>query len=1072
MVPGTGVDRLHDPGYTCVRMKRPSASLACRAAALLALGLCAGLLRADETEIQYLSGKGPKDARQWEFFVTGGRRSGAWTTIAVPSNWEQQGFGAYNYGQEPAKKSDEHGLYRLRFPVPAEWKGRRVRLVFEAAMTDTAVKVNGRSAGPVHQGGFYRFRYDITSLLNFGAENLLEVDVAKVSADPELETAERGGDFWVFGGIYRPVYLEAVPAQSIEHAAIDARADGSLAVDVTLGAVRTADRLEGQVLDAAGQPAGAPFGSAIPGGGTGRIRLSTRLAAPRLWTAETPNLYTLRLTLRQGPAELHTISQRFGFRTFEVREGQGLFLNGQRILLKGIGRHAFRPETGRALDPEDSYDDVRLIKSMNMDAVRLTHYPPDVAFLEACDELGLYALDELCEWQHALDTDVGRLLVRELVTRDVNHPSILFWDNGNEGGWNRALDGEFAFYDPQNRKVLHPSDPFNGIDTKHYPTYDDLVRRLRGPNLTMPTEMMHAIYDGGGGAGLEDYWNAISHSLYGAGAFIWVFSDEGVMRTDQNGRIDVFSTYMPDGVLGPHHEKEGSYYTIRDLFSPVQIAPPVLDDHFSGTLAVENHYDFTSLAQCRIAWKLLRYRGPAEKEIAPVVLSEGSAPSAPLLPHASGPVMLALPANWREADALAVAVAGPDRQELWNWVWAAPGLSSHAAVPAVASRAAAPRVEKTALEVRLRAGAVSAVFDAANGTLREVREGSGTVALAGPRLSYARPAAPNGVQWLAVAGGPGSAGWTSSDAEPSLTVRLDAPQWANNVEITADYPRTVAWIGYQIELSADGQSWKTIYAGTRRSGDGKLFTFPPRKLAAVRLSHFRRTDGQAVTVRGVRVGYEAARFPPAANAAAAAVSSGSGRDPRTGKPAAWLESTGGAGLTRFRWTLQQDGALRLDYEYTLEGQYSYYGVSFDYPEEQLRTIRWLGEGPYRVWQNRLRGTSLGVHEIARNEIQPGENWDYPESQGYFAGLRWARLDGVGGPLWVASAQPGLYLRIGTPRFSLLNTSPDFPAGELSFLHAIPAIGSKFIAPENSGPLSQWSKASGAHTGSLVFRFGQ
>jgi hypothetical protein len=1047
-----------------------SAPFARRAAGLLALLSCAGFLPAQETQIQYLSGKGPKDAAQWDFFATGGRRSGAWTTIAVPSNWEQQGFGGYNYGQETAPKSNEHGLYRLRFPVRAEWKGLRVRLVFEAVMTDTSVKVNGRSAGPVHQGGFYRFGYDVTRLLNFGAENLLEVDVAKVSANSDTEIAERGGDYWVFGGIYRPVYLEAAPAQSIENAAIDARADGTLNVEATLASVRTADRLEGQVLAANGQPVGAAFSAPLSGGGTGRVRLSTRIDAPRLWTAETPNLYTLRLTLRQGPDVLHTVDRRFGFRTFEVREGKGIFLNGQRILLKGVARHSFRPETGRALDVQDNYDDVRLIKSMNMNAVRMTHYPPDVAFLEACDELGLYVLDELSGWQHAHDTAVGRLLVREMVTRDVNHPSILFWDNGNEGGWNRDLDGEFALYDPQNRKVLHPSELFNGIDTKHYPSYDDLERRLRGPNLVMPTEWIHGIYDGGAGAGLEDYWNAIARSPFGAGGFIWVFADEGIQRTDQNGRIDVFSTYAPDGILGPHHEKEGSFYTIRDLYSPVQIAPPALDERFTGALSVENRYDFTSLAQCRVAWKLLRYRGPAEKDSAPTVLSEGSAPSPEVPPHASGQVTLALPANWREADALSVTVAGPDQQELWNWAWAAPGLSARAPAPAGAT--ATPRVEKAAGELRLRAGAVNAVFDAANGTLREVRNGSRTFALAnGPRLSFARPAASSNVQWLALADAPGNAGWTSSPANPALTVRLDAPLPANNIEVTVDYPRTVAWVGFQLEVSPDGQSWKTIYGGTRRSGDGHLFAFPPQRLAAVRLSHFRREDGQAVTVRGLRVGYAAARFP-AASTAATAVSSGAGRDPQTGKPAAWVESVGGAGLTRFRWTLQADGALRLDYEYALEGDYEYYGISFDYPEAQLRSIRWLGEGPYRVWQNRLRGAGLGVHEIQRNEVQPGENWDYPESQGYFAGLRWARLEDAGGPLTVASAQPDIYLRIGTPRFSLMNTSPDFPAGDLSFLHAISPIGSKFLAPENSGPQGQWSKASGVHKGSLVFRFGQ
>src|SRR5436190_776778 len=129
-----------------------------------------------QTETRYLSGHGPNDAVPWEFEVTGGRRAGEWTTIPVPSNWEQQGFGSYNYGQESVPKANEHGLYRTRFTVPDSWKTRRIRLVFEGAMTDTSVKVNGHTAGPVHQGGFYRFSHDITSLLKPGAENLLEVD--------------------------------------------------------------------------------------------------------------------------------------------------------------------------------------------------------------------------------------------------------------------------------------------------------------------------------------------------------------------------------------------------------------------------------------------------------------------------------------------------------------------------------------------------------------------------------------------------------------------------------------------------------------------------------------------------------------------------------------------------------------------------------------------------------------------------------------------------------------------------------------------------------------------------------
>jgi hypothetical protein len=767
---------------------------------------------------------------------------------------------------------------------------------------------------------------------------------------------------------------------------------------------------------------------------------------------------------------VHTRIERFGFRTFEVRAGQGLFLNGQRILLKGVGRHSFRPETARALTREDCYDDARLIKEMNMNAVRMTHYPPDVAFLEACDELGLYVLDELSGWQHAQDTEVGRRLVREMVTRDVNHPSILFWDNGNEGGWNRELDGEFGLYDPQHRTVLHPWELFNNVDTKHYPPYPDLEARLRGPNLVMPTEMIHGLYDGGAGAGLEDYWNLISRSPHGAGGFIWVFADEGVVRTDEGGRVDVFSTYAPDGILGPHHEKEGSFYTVRDLYDPVQIDAPVLDGNFDGTLAVHNRYFFTTLAQCRFTWRLLRYPDPAQKDTAPTVLAAGPAVAPAAGPQESGRLALALPANWAEADALSVAVAGPDGNELWNSVWPAPALARRLAAPAAAAAppVPVPQVEAaTPGEVRLRAGDLVASFDRASGLLREVRQGGKVFPFGhGPRLVFAHPAARTEVQWLALDGG---AAWTSSATAGSLLQQI-APQLANTIEITMDYPHQVSWQGFKLEISPDGQTWKTLYDATRRTIDGKLYEFPPQRVAAIRLSNFRRSDGGPVTVKTLRIGYQAARFP-ADFANASAVASGTAPDPRTGQPTAWLEFAGAGGLDRARWTLADDGALRLDYRYTLNGATSYHGITFDYPLEQVAGMRWLGQGPYRVWQNRLRGTWLGVHEIRSHDLQPGESWDYPEFEGCFAGVRWVRVDTASGPVTVTSADPGAYFRIGTPRISHINTTVAFPAGDISFLHAIPPIGSKSVAVEKTGPASQWAQASGDYTGTLTFRFG-
>ncbi|MBW8780627.1 MAG: beta-galactosidase [Verrucomicrobia bacterium] len=1018
------------------------------------------------TEREYLSGHGPKDAVPWEFSVTGGRRAGEWTTIPVPSNWELKGFGTYNYGEERAGKADEHGLYRLHFTVPATWKGRRIRIVFEGAMTDTAVKINSKTAGPVHQGGFNHFSHDITALLTPGADNLLEADVAKVSANPETEMAERGGDYWVFGGIYRPVYLEAVPLQSIEHVAIDAGADGRFRAEVDLGSVREADLVTAQMLAADGQPVGAPFSAAIPGSGTGRVHLETRIEAPRLWTAETPNLYSVQFTLRKAGESLHTVTERFGFRTFEVRAGQGLFLNGQRILLKGVGRHSFRPDTGRALTREDCYDDARLIKAMNMNAVRMTHYQPDGAFLEACDELGLYVLDELSGWQHAHGTEVGRRLVRELVVCDVNHPSILFWDNGNEGGWNRALDGEFALYDPQHRTVLHPWELFNGVDAKHYPDFADLTKRLAGPHLVMPTEFLHALYDGGAGAGLADYWNAISTSPVGAGGFIWVLADEGVVRTDQGGRIDVFSSYAPDGIVGPYHEKEGSFYTVRDLWSPVQIDAPVLDGNFRGSLTVHNRYDFTSLAGCGFKWRLLRFASPTDPTAATAILAEGAAASPDVAPHTNGKLALALPANWPEADALAVVATDSAGQELWTWTWPTPALAKRPF--AVGSPSAeTPGIETAADEVRLRAGAVVADFDAATGLLRALRRGDKTSALTnGPRLVFAHPSTKDDVQWLDLK--------TAAAADPTapLVWRFDAAQPSNVIEIDQEFPRNASWAGFKLEISPDGQNWKTLYDATRRSGDGKRYGFPPQTVAALRLSNFRYSHGAPAKLKSVRIGYQAARFPSAsAMTTAAKITTGTTRDPQTGATVAWLESIGAAGLDRFRWTLSADGVLRLDYAYTLDGRFYYHGLTFDHTEQKMNSLRWLGAGPYRVWQNRLRGTSLGVHEVARNDIQPGETWIFPEFQGYFAGLRWARFDTTAGPLTVTSAQPETYLRVGTPRVSHPNTTVVFPAGDLSFLRAIPAIGTKFTLAERSGPASQPAKAAGTYAGTLTFCLG-
>src|SRR5690349_24990037 len=151
---------------------------------------------AQTKEIKYLSGTDNIHTVTWDFFCTGGRNSGKWTTIQVPSQWEQQGFGSYNYGRDYKtygknfRFADEQGLYKYNFSVPAAWKGKEVNIVFEGSMTDTEVKINGKSAGSVHQGSFYGFKYNISKLLKYGKDNLLEVTVSKSSANESVNKAE------------------------------------------------------------------------------------------------------------------------------------------------------------------------------------------------------------------------------------------------------------------------------------------------------------------------------------------------------------------------------------------------------------------------------------------------------------------------------------------------------------------------------------------------------------------------------------------------------------------------------------------------------------------------------------------------------------------------------------------------------------------------------------------------------------------------------------------------------------------------------------------------------------------
>ena len=809
-------------------------------------------------------------------------------------------------------------------------------------MTDATVRLNGTSAGRKHHGGFYQFNYDVTSLVRFDAENVLEVEVDETSEDPGVNRAERTGDYWNFGGIFRPVWLEVVPAQFIERIAVDAQADGRIAVHATVNGEGVGRTLRAQVYSTTGKPMGEPY-SVYKHDHKTVLEWKVSGAAP--WTAETPELYRLEVDLidAQG-VTLHRTSTRIGFRTFAIRPGEGLFLNGSKIVLQGTNRHSFNALTGRALSEADHRTDIELMKGMNMNAVRMSHYPPDPRFLELCDELGLYVLDELAGWQKAYDTISGRRLVEEMVVRDVNHPSILFWDNGNEGGWNRELDHEFSRWDPQVRPVLHPWHARGGINTAHYKSYVQSEWLAKGfttswnfqpgetpkmgehPLIYMPTEFIHGLFDGGGGAGLEDYWTMMRSQPTLGGGFLWAFRDEGLKRPD-NHQIDVRGNAAPDGVVGPFGEKEASYYTIKELWTPLVVSGQPPEAGSTMELAVENRYSFIDASRCRFAWSLnILSTNQADAHHQP--MAEGSGAFPKIAPGSSGSLKVALPDEWRKADVLSMRVEDPQGRELWTYSWPLPGVHRLRDLPAQGSESSSHvSITEDPACFDVRAGDLRARFDRSNGMLTDLSRGEHSLSLGnGPR-----PAA----------------------------------------------------------------------------GEARLVALVARR------------DGSDAVISG--------KFEGALNGV--------------------------------EWRVRANGWIDCTYSYRPLPGSSYQGVRFDYPEASVRAKSWIGNGPYRVWQNRTRGVSFGRWSNAYNDTVTGwSGWEYPEFKGCFAAVRWLSLLTTEGTLQVVIHSDDQFVQVLKPGFPpdnlQMQTRIELPDAGLAFLDVIPAIGTKFSTPESMGPQGQ------------------
>lgn len=895
------------------------------------------------TEVKYLSGTDKDHRVNWEFFLDAGRNGGAWKTIPVPSNWELEGFGTYRYGHDTGNDAvpDNLGKYRYQFALPAGWKGQQVEIVFGGAMTDTEVKINGQLAGPVHQGGFYEFRYDITPLLKAGENNLLEVNVKRISDNASVNRAERSSDFWLFSGIYRPVWLEAKPASHIDHLTVDARHTGQFDAEVFPGKqVKPGDSVRAQLTTMDGKKIGQPLSAPVDSAG-GVARLHGSFAQVTPWTAENPQRYKMVVELVSDKQIVHQVSKTIGFRTVELRKQDGLYVNGEKVRLKGSNRHSIWPTSGRTTSKELSYTDARLMKDMNMNAVRMSHYPPDEHFLDVADEVGLYVIDELTGWQKAYDTEIAAPLVKEMVRRDQHHPSIILWANGNEGGFPRGVDTHYDRYDLQKRPVIHPWENFGGLDTAHYPAYDCCATSLfHGRDVFMPTEFLHGLYDGGAGAGLNDWWNAMLGNPLSAGGFIWAFADEGVVRTDKNGEVDAWGNRGPDGIVGPYREKEGSFYAIKRIWSPVYLPlaeMAYLPASFDGRIVLENRYDFSNLKSVKLSWKLVKFASLGSGKNAYQVGAEGKLASPDAGPGMRGATRIGLPADWSKQDALLLSAVDGTGREIYTWSWMIASARTVATQTlaqwqATHPLAGAASVAEQADAYELKGGNVSVSIDKRTGYLRQLRKGDTLVPLTnGPRLVT------------------GSATLKS----------ISAVQEGADVLVSAAYT-------------------------------GNL---------------------QAV-----------------------------------------------------QWRLNPAGRLTLSYSYQMESRtapFDFLGVSFDYPEAQVKSMRWLGKGPYRVWKNRLQGVEFNVWQKDYNDTVSGVSWQYPEFKGYHDKVYWAELQTKNLPLTFVNHSDDIALRVFTPKEAPPGdltepkaTHVDFPTGDISLLHAIGPIGDKFRPSGELGPSGQ------------------
>ena len=588
-----------------------------------------------------------------------------WDLVAVPGNWPMQGYGKPHYtnikmpfGDEPPFVPNENptGIYARTFTVPRNWKGRRVVLHFGGAESVLYVYLNGCAVG-FGKDSRLPSEFDITEHVKIGAPNHLTAVVVKWSDASFIEDQDQ----WWLGGLHREVYVYSTAPVHVADVFAQSEVDplgleGTVNLRVKAGFPRQPEpgwQVSADLMGPNGKSVlKKPVVGPIPTGTRDswprlQAEFSLRVKKPLRWSAEAPHLYTVVLTLvSPGGKHLETTAVRVGFRSIEVRN-RNLLINGKRVLIKGVNRHDHDDRKGKALSREDMRRDALLLKRYNFNAVRCSHYPNDPYWLDLCDELGLYVVDEANveshDYFHQISHDrryASAFLDRavRMVERDKNHPSIIFWSLGNESGYGSNFDamaGWIRSYDPSrplhyeaatwntpHGKVLDPEhDSCIGAHATDIicPMYFSIERILKwagdreSPDQRRPMilcEYSHAM--GNSNGSLAEYFDVFESVPGVQGGFIWEFVDHGILQIAADGQPywayggDFGDTpndfnFVCDGLFWPDRRPHPAVFEFQHLAQPLKLEKVNVK---TGMVTLRNRQDFVSTDGIALEWEL------------------------------------------------------------------------------------------------------------------------------------------------------------------------------------------------------------------------------------------------------------------------------------------------------------------------------------------------------------------------------------------------------------------------------------------------------------------------------------